>query len=101
MDPRAGEGRVGILPWIGPPEKSRGRKQKGGRGCVLIRGERERERGTGRAGNWIFGLVLFAVFVRWRSWEGRGGGFRGRNFARVRLKFGRGCIVYEMFEILE
>lgn len=44
MDPRAGEGRVGILPWIGPPEKSRGRKQKGGRGCVLIRGERERER---------------------------------------------------------
>lgn len=46
MDPRAGEGRVGILPWIGPPEKSRGRKQKGGRegGGVLIRGEREGER---------------------------------------------------------
>lgn len=78
MDPRAGEGRVGILPWIGPPEKSRGRKQKGGRGCVLIRGERER--GTGRAGNWIFGLVLFAVFVRGKEGAVVSGGGISRGF---------------------
>lgn len=86
MDPRAGEGRVGILPWIGPPEKSRGRKQKGGRGCVLIRGERERERGDWPCGKLDF-RTCFVCSVCSMAFVGRKGRwFQGEEFREGSFK---------------